>query len=290
MSPQRPSMRGVHETPVRATPVHDDPPRTLVVSPSFLLRSAYSLALEDQGHVVMEAGSADEVLWSLVAARTGDGEPVDLIIADAATFGARALLTEVRASPRPPAMVVVGVEEPSDDELAGTVVVSNARKLDDVLSAVSRALAGSHGREEGRRDVAPQRVLVAVADDARREALVGALARRGAGVIELEDGLALLEFLGRQLNQPGGWYPDAVVLDARLPRMDGVDALDEVRQYDPKLRAIVLAAADDRDAAERVRSLTPAALFDVEAALDDVVDRLLRRHGATTRTLRPLRR
>lgn len=106
-------------------------------------------------------------------------------------------------------------------------------------------------------------------------------------MIEVEDGLALLEFLGRQLNQTGGWYPDAVVLDARLPRMDGLDALEEVRQYDSRVRAVVLAASDDHDAVERARSLTPAVVFDRDAPLDDVVERLLRRRGTTTRTVRP---
>lgn len=278
MSPLRPRHRDVRRARL------DDPPRTLVVSPSFLLRSAYSLALEDDGHVVMEASTADEVLWCLVAARTGDGEPIDLIIADAGTRGAQTLLNEVRASPKPPAMVMVGVDKPVEQAaLAGMIVVPNARKLDDVLEAVDRALEGSDDADP---DAPPPRLLVAIADLERREALVSALARRGAGVIELDDGLALLEFLGRQLHGADRWYPDAVVLDARLPRMDGLDALDEVRQYDRRLRAVVLAAGDDLEASERVRSLAPAALFDRDAPLDDLVDLLLRRRGATTRTVR----
>lgn len=161
MSPLRPR----HPDDRRAR--QDDPPRTLVVSPSFLLRSAYSLALEDEGHVVTEASSADEVLWCLVAARTGDGDPVDLIVADASTRGAQALLGEVRGSPRPPAMVMVGLDGPAGEPLTDMIVVPNARKLDDVLAAVERALAGQSGRQdEGAADVRPLRLLVAVEDGA----------------------------------------------------------------------------------------------------------------------------
>lgn len=280
MSPLRPH----HADDRRAR--HDDPPRTLVVSPSFLLRSAYSMALEDEGHVVTEASTADEVLWCLVAARTGDGEPVDLIVADASTRGARELLGEVRASPSPPAMVMVGLDGAASEARTDLIVVPNARKLDDVLKAVERALTGRDDRQAEAPDERPLRLLVAVEDAGRRDALVAALARRGAGVVEVEDGLALLELLGRQLNQPGGWYPDVVVMDARLPRMDGLDALEEVRQCDRRLRAVVLAVGDDQDALERVRALAPAVAFDRDAPVDDVVDRVLRRRGATTRAVR----
>jgi DNA-binding response OmpR family regulator len=113
--------------------------RVLVVSSSSVLREAHAAALWEAGARVVEAGSADELLWLLVAARTGEAWPLDAVAADPATPGLAALLVELRgwpASATPPAIVLVG--EPVDDlRLAG---LDRARRPEEVSPTVARAL------------------------------------------------------------------------------------------------------------------------------------------------------
>lgn len=101
----------------------------------------------------------------------------------------------------------------------------------------------------------PRRALLAVSEPRRRDALALALVREGVGVLEVPDGLELLELLGAELGRPGGWYPQTIFVDARLPHLDGLDALAEVRELDTRVRAVVLAAADDQEARTSARRL-----------------------------------
>ncbi|MCO5171077.1 MAG: response regulator [Planctomycetes bacterium] len=224
----------------------DGPRRALVVSPSFVLRNSYATALEDDGHAVSEAATDDEVLWRIVAAGTGDAPPIDVIIADLGTPGVQALLSEVRSSSaRPPALVLVvrpGRLPPAllDARLGEVDLVADARDLGDLRAAVARAL----GRP---RRPAPALVVAALEGEARRAALVAELEARGASVIDLADGLELLEGLRR-----GDATPDVLLLDARLPRLDGLDALAELARQGP---AVVVVQEGDEEARARAAAL-----------------------------------
>jgi CheY-like chemotaxis protein len=106
-----------------------------------------------------------------------------------------------------------------------------------------------------------QRVLLALEGAVRRAAVAQALVDRGAGVIEVEDGLDLLEVLGAQLG--GGdqrWYPDLLIIDARLPLLDGVDALGLVRTFDRRVAAVLVVADEDEDARQEAQHLGADAL------------------------------
>lgn len=92
----------------------------------------------------------------------------------------------------------------------------------------------------------PKKVLV-VDDDPELRATVGeALTRRGFEVIEAENGLeALLHFKRSK--------PAAVVLDLRMPRLGGLDALKRMIAFDPAVRAIVV--TEELDAALRQQAI-----------------------------------
>jgi DNA-binding NarL/FixJ family response regulator len=89
------------------------------------------------------------------------------------------------------------------------------------------------------------RVLV-VDDDPQFQQLLGLVLRRHAD-LELagtaasgEDGVALAEELA----------PDVVLLDLRMPGMDGFEALPRIKQVRPEAAVIVLTALEAEEAAQ----------------------------------------
>lgn len=81
----------------------------------------------------------------------------------------------------------------------------------------------------------PARVVLAEADAPMRLQLAATLAAAGYEVVDLEDGVAVLELLGED-----EWRPDVVVVDADLPRLTGLDVLHELRELEPQVPAILL--------------------------------------------------
>jgi CheY-like chemotaxis protein len=240
--------------------------RALVVSPNFSLRNSHASALEDDGHVTIEAATADEALWHLVSAC--DDGPIDLIVADAATPGMHEVLAEIRTSPTAPRVVLVGNDVTRRRQVASAIVL-DPQRIEELRSAVDRALDAP--RPTAAR---PLRVLLALEGDARREAARLALVRRGVGVIDVGDGLELLEALGAQVGHPDGWRPDAIVVDARLHTMDGMDALGEVRQFDRVVRGLVVADPCDTDARAFAADLN-VAVIERDATAEELADATL---------------
>jgi DNA-binding NtrC family response regulator len=118
--------------------------QALVVSPSPVLRNAYGTALSRDGYHVVHASTTDDVLWSLVAGRLGDGVPVHLVVADARTAGIDALLSEVRSGSSAPAIVVAG--QPGA-RLRDVERVEDALNVDQMRAAVQRALSTAVTRD-----------------------------------------------------------------------------------------------------------------------------------------------
>ncbi len=81
------------------------------------------------------------------------------------------------------------------------------------------------------------RALVFVADDEQiiREAIVKRLARQGHRVVGYDSGEALLDALGHAL-------PDLILLDVKMPGLDGMETLKQVRQASPGAMVIMLTA------------------------------------------------
>jgi two-component system chemotaxis response regulator CheY len=72
---------------------------------------------------------------------------------------------------------------------------------------------------------------ILVADDAAfvRGRVRKVLTDAGHGVIEAENGRVAVELYRRE-------QPDAVLMDVTMPEMDGIEALEEIRQHDPRAR------------------------------------------------------
>ena len=90
------------------------------------------------------------------------------------------------------------------------------------------------------------RIEVVIADDhpLSREGVRQFLEMEGdiEVVGEASDGLELLSLIEQQL--PG---PDVALVDARMPRMDGVEATKRIRARFPNVRVLMLSAFDDRE-------------------------------------------
>lgn len=87
----------------------------------------------------------------------------------------------------------------------------------------------------------PTRVVIAEGDTPLRLLLAATLAAAGHEVVDLEDGVAVLELLGED-----AWRPDVVIVDADLPRLTGLDVLDELRQLSPPIPVILLSEVPQR--------------------------------------------
>jgi DNA-binding NarL/FixJ family response regulator len=90
------------------------------------------------------------------------------------------------------------------------------------------------------------RIEVVIADDhpLSREGVRQFLEMEGdiEVVGEASDGLELLSLIEKQT--PG---PDVALVDARMPKMDGVEATKRIRARFPNVRVLMLSAFDDRE-------------------------------------------
>lgn len=82
--------------------------------------------------------------------------------------------------------------------------------------------------------------ILLVEDNPEDAALTMATLREGRihnNVTRVEDGVQAIEFLHRVNGYAGAQRPDLILLDLRLPRMDGREVLAEIKS-DPKLKRI----------------------------------------------------
>jgi len=83
------------------------------------------------------------------------------------------------------------------------------------------------------------RVLIVEDDAPARGALRELLVEFGVDVVgEAEDGVEALERV-EELS------PDVVLMDARMPRMDGIEATRRIKSQAPRIQVVVLSAYDE---------------------------------------------
>jgi DNA-binding NarL/FixJ family response regulator len=90
---------------------------------------------------------------------------------------------------------------------------------------------------------------VLVVDDSAwlRQGIRGALERAGLVVVgEAADG-------GQALAQAAAQRPDVVLMDLRMPKMDGIAATRVLRHQQPELRVVLWTGDDDAQLASAVR-------------------------------------
>jgi CheY-like chemotaxis protein len=107
----------------------------------------------------------------------------------------------------------------------------------------------------------PPIVAVAEPDNDVRAKIVQVLEAEGCSVVEVHDGVELLEYLGEASERDEDW-PDLIVAEAVMPGLTGIDALAEVRLGHQGPPAILLADPEDLDACEASKGLGLTVVLD----------------------------
>ncbi len=116
------------------------------------------------------------------------------------------------------------------------------------------------------------KVLVIDDESGIRDLLDTLLRRKGYDVVLAENGRKGLECFRRE-------HPDVLVLDLKMPEMDGFTVLQQVRSLDPIIPVIILTGAGTAETEQRVRALGVTEYVEKEFSLHllgDALKRLLK--------------
>jgi len=116
------------------------------------------------------------------------------------------------------------------------------------------------------------KVLVIDDEPGIRDLLDTLLRRKGYDVIVAESGQKGLECFRRA-------RPDVIVLDLKMPEMDGLTVLRQIRSLDPIIPVIILTGAGTAETEQRVRALGVTEYVEKEFSLHllgDALKRLLK--------------
>jgi CheY-like chemotaxis protein len=113
------------------------------------------------------------------------------------------------------------------------------------------------------------KILVIDDEQGIRYLLDTLLSRKGYEVVLASSGQKGLELFRRE-------RPDVVVLDLKMPEMDGVTVLREIRRTDAQQPVIILTGARTADAEQQVRALGVTEFVEKEFSLHHLGDALKR--------------
>ena len=113
------------------------------------------------------------------------------------------------------------------------------------------------------------KILVIDDEQGIRDLLDTILRRKGYDVVLAESGRKGLELFRRE-------HPDVIVLDLKMPGMDGLTVLQQVRSLNPKQPVIILTGAGTPEAEQQVRALGVTEFVEKEFSLHLLGDSLKR--------------
>ena len=116
------------------------------------------------------------------------------------------------------------------------------------------------------------KVLVIDDEQGIRSLLDTLLSRKGYDVVLAESGRKGLELFRRE-------RPDVLVLDLKMPEMDGLTVLRQIRSLDPIIPVIILTGAGTAETEQRVRAMGVTEYVEKEFSLHllgDALKRLLK--------------
>jgi len=122
------------------------------------------------------------------------------------------------------------------------------------------------------------KILVIDDEESIRSLLDTLLVRKGYEVVTASNGRKGLEFFRRE-------HPDAVVLDLKMPEMDGLMVLKAIRSLDQKLPVIILTGAGTPEAEQEAHALGVTEFVEKEFSLHHLGDSLKRHLNTPARAI-----
>ena len=113
------------------------------------------------------------------------------------------------------------------------------------------------------------KILVIDDEPSIRSLLDTLLRRKGYDVVRADSGRKGLELFRRE-------HPDVIVLDLKMPEMDGLTVLRQIHSLDPKKPVIILTGAGNTEAEQQVRALGVTEYVEKEFSLHLLGDSLKR--------------
>jgi len=113
------------------------------------------------------------------------------------------------------------------------------------------------------------KILVIDDEPSIRSLLDTLLRRKGYDVVLADSGRKGLELFRRE-------HPDLIVLDLKMPEMDGLTVLRQIHSLDPKKPVIILTGAGNTEAEQQVRALGVTEYVEKEFSLHLLGDSLKR--------------
>ncbi len=116
-------------------------------------------------------------------------------------------------------------------------------------------------------DPSPKRVLIVDDDEGIRRSLARVVRQQGYDVDTAEDGLAAIE-------SARGFRPDLLLMDVRMPGIDGVEAYRRIRADDPEVAAIFMTAYSSAVLVQDAIQLGAHEVVSKPLDLDSLVNRI----------------
>jgi DNA-binding NtrC family response regulator len=113
------------------------------------------------------------------------------------------------------------------------------------------------------------KILVIDDDQGIRRLLDSLLRRKGYDVVLAENGRRGLELFRRE-------HPDVIVLDLKMPEMDGLTVLRQIRSVDLKQSVIIFTGAGTPETEQQIRALGVTEIVEKDVSLDRLEDSLKR--------------
>lgn len=113
------------------------------------------------------------------------------------------------------------------------------------------------------------KILVIDDEPGIRDLLDTLLRRKGYVVVLAESGRKGLELFRRD-------HHDVIILDMKMPGMDGLTVLQEIHRLDPRQPVIILMGAGTAEMEQQVRALGVTEFVEKEFSLDHLGDSLKR--------------
>ncbi|PVG81989.1 hybrid sensor histidine kinase/response regulator [Nocardioides gansuensis] len=261
--------------------------RVLVIDDNDTSRLRLERQLSAWHMTTMSAGSADAAI-KILADAVGSGEPFDIALVDHQMPGrdGLALARHMRDDPalRETSILLLSPDPalalPEAGDLRPEHTLAKPVRHADLHNRLHALLGSPFDLVEPGRDEAPGlgvRVLLVEDIPVNQLVAIGLLEQMGCAVDVVGDGIEAVE----RLTRPHDY--GAVLMDCRMPRMDGFDATRIVRQHEPAgQRVPIIAMTASALEGERERCLA--------AGMDDFLtkpvnaDELARAIGEWTRT------